>query len=155
MGRRARSVAFSSRRVRGSPVAVIRRNRRAIPGSLLRHLCDLRVRNFQSVLDRIAPTIQSTLQSDSVVRMARNFFLPPMRFIHDGLQLFYGQRGLRNQISLLVHPGTMGHINLDPVRSMLQLLAGGFSGFYWPVYYLRSFLHFLFWCVVLLVVIFG
>src|SRR6267154_402499 len=134
MGRRARSVAFSSRRVRGSPVAVVRRNRRAIPGSLLGHLRDLRVRYFQSVLDGIAPAIQSTLQSDSVVRMTRNFFLPPVRFVDDGLQLFHRQRGLRNQIPLFVHPGTMGHINLDPVRPMLQLLAGGFAGFYWAVY---------------------
>src|SRR5216684_3242247 len=141
MHRGARAVALSSRRIRGRPIAVIRRNRRAIPRALPRHLRDLRVRNLQPVLDRIATAIERALQSDSIVRMARHFLPPPVRLIHHGLQLFQRQGRLRNQIPLLVHPRAMRHVHLDPIRAMLELLPRGLACLHRTVDKLRAFRH--------------
>src|SRR5260370_2299595 len=90
------------------------------------------------MLDRIASAIQRTLQSDSVVCVARNFFTPPVRFIYDGFQFFQCERRLRNQIPLLVHPGTVRHVNLNPVAPMPELLSRAFARSHWAVAALRA-----------------
>src|SRR5579859_5628274 len=141
MHRRARPVALPRRRVRIRPVVVVRRKRRAIPRSLPLHLRDLLVRDFQPMLDGIASSIQCALQSNSVVRMARHFPLPAVRFVHDRFQFFNRQRRLRHQVPLLVHPRAVRHVHLDPVRSVLQLLPRGFPRFHRPIHKLRAFGH--------------
>ena len=110
--RRPRAVAFSRRSVRRCPIVVIRRKCGAIPRPLTQHLGDLRVGHFQTVLDGIASAIQGPLQTDSVVGMAGNFLLPSMGFVHDGFQLFHGQRRLRNKVALLVDPRAVRHVHL-------------------------------------------
>jgi len=45
---------------------------------------------------------------------------PAVRLVDDRLQLVHGERGLRDEISLLVHPRAVGHVDLDPVRSALE-----------------------------------
>ena len=125
-----RAVALSSRRIGRRPIVVVRRERRAIPSSLPLHLSDLRIGYFQSVFDRIASAVQSALQTDSVVGMARDFLSPSVSFIHDGFQLIDRQRGLRHEVPLLVHPGPVRHIDFQPVRAVLELFARRLSRFY-------------------------
>ncbi len=155
MPRRPRPVALSSRRIGGRPIAVIRRDRRAIPSSLARHLRDLRVGNFQPVLDGIASAIERALQSDSVVRVTSHFLSPSVRFIHNGFQFLERQRRLRNQFPLLVHPRAMCHVHLDPVRAVLELLPRGFARFHRTIHKLRALGHVQFRRVTLQVVAAG
>src|SRR5260370_41885716 len=138
MSRRPRAVTLSLCSLRRRPIVVIRRKRRTIPRPLALHLRDLRIGNFQSVLDGIASAIQRALKTDSVVRMARHFLLPTVRLVDNGLQLFYRQGRLRYKLALFVHPGAVRHVDLEPVRSMLELLAGGPSRFPPPLPHLRA-----------------
>jgi len=73
----------------------------AIPSPLAGHLRDLRVGDFQSVLDGIAAAVQRALQADAVVSVAGYFLLPSVRFVDDYFQFFYCQGGLRDQAPLL------------------------------------------------------
>ena len=72
---------------------------------------------------RVASAVQGALQSDAVVGMAGYLLAPAVGFVHDRLQFFDRQRGLRNQFAVLSHPGTMGHVNLDPVGAVVKLFA--------------------------------
>src|SRR5882762_4620519 len=144
MHRRPCAVTLSLRSVRRRPIVVIRRKSRAIPRPLALHLRDLRIRNLQSVLDRITSAVQRPLQTDPVVGVARHFPLPAVRLVYDRLQLFHRQRRLRNQVSLLVHPRPVRHVHLDPVRAVLQLLPRRLPRFHRPIHKLRAFGHFQF-----------
>ena len=64
-----------------------------------------------------------------------------MCFIDDGFQFFHRQRRLRHQLALLVHPRTVRHVHLDPVRAVLKLLPRCFSGFHRAVHDLRPLGH--------------
>src|SRR5258708_7372589 len=77
--------------------------------------------------------------------MARHFLLPTVRLVDNGLQLFYCQGRLRYKLALFVHPGAVRHVDLEPVCSVLELLAGGFAGFHWTVDELRALGHLQFW----------
>ena len=93
------------------------------------------------MLDRIAAAIERALQADAVVGVAGHFFAPAVRFVHDGFQLFERKRGLRDEISLFIHPRAMRHVHLDPIRSVIELLARGLARFHRPVHELRAFGH--------------
>src|SRR6185312_12009084 len=58
---------------------------------------------------------------------------PAVGFIDNRLQLFDRKRGLRNQISLVIDPRTMRHIDLDPVSAIVELFARGFTSLDWTV----------------------
>ena len=75
------------------------------------------------MLERVAAAIQGALQADAVVGMASHFLAPAVGFVHDRLQFFHGERGLGDQFAILSHPGTMGHVNLDPVGAVIELFA--------------------------------
>src|ERR1041384_2678928 len=92
---RAFPIALSFRGILSAPVAVIRSQSRAVPCSLLRHLRDLRIGDFQAVLDGIAAAIQGALQTNSVVGVTGYLFPPPIRFVNNRFQLLHRQRGLR------------------------------------------------------------
>src|SRR5712691_7768815 len=80
------------------------------------------------MLKGIASAVECTLQSLAVIDVACNFFLPAMDFIHYGLEFFHRKSRLGNQIALLVEPGAMGHVDLDPIHPVIQLLAGRLAG---------------------------
>ena len=129
MHRYALSITLAFGGIRGSPIVVVRAQGWAVPGSLLQHLGDGRVIEVETVFDRVAASVEPTMQSDSAVSMARNFFSPAVGFINDRFQFLDRQRRLRNQFAVFSHPGAMGHVDLDPVGAMGQLLAGGFARF--------------------------
>ena len=93
------------------------------------------------MLDGIASAIERALHSNPVVGVARDFFLPAMRLVHNGLQLFHCQRRLRHQVSLLVHPRPVRHVHLDPVRAVLQLLARRLARLDGTIHNLRALGH--------------
>ena len=95
----------------------------------------------QSMFDRIACAIQRALQTNSVVRVAGNFFSPAVRLVHNRFQFLHRQRRLRYQISLLVHPRAVRHINFQPVRSVIQLFACSLARFDRPVNNLCALRH--------------
>jgi hypothetical protein len=120
---------------------VVRTQRRAVPGALLQHLRNGRVVQIEPVLDGIAATVQCSMQPDASVRMAGDFLPPAMSFIDDGLEFFDGERGLRDQLAILANPGAMSHVYLDPIGSVIQLLARRFAGLDRSVDELRAFWH--------------
>ena len=129
------------RRVRRRPVVIVSGERRAVPCALLHHLRDLRVGDFQAVLDRVATAVQGALQADAVVSVASDFLSPAVGFVHDRLQFFHGQGWLRNQFAVLSHPGTMRHVDLDPVGAVVELFARRFARFDRTVDDLRALGH--------------
>src|ERR1051325_170501 len=88
---RAFPIALSFRGILSGPVAVIRSQSRALPCSLLHHLRDLRIGDFQAVLDGIAAAIQGALQTNSVVGVTGYLFPPAMRFVNNRFQLLHRQ----------------------------------------------------------------
>src|SRR5258706_14600979 len=44
-------------------------------------------------------------------------------------------------MTLFVYPRPVGHVNLQPVRAVLELLSRRFAGFNWPVDDLNAFWH--------------
>ena len=117
------AVALAVRRVGRGPVVIVRGQRGAVPRTLLHHLGDLRVGNFQAMFNRVATAIQSALQTDAVVSVTSYFPPPAVSFVHDRLQFFDGESGLRDQFAMLSHPGAMSHVNLDPVGAVVKLFA--------------------------------
>src|ERR1051326_4531447 len=113
---RAFPIALSFRGILSGPVAVIRSQSRAVPCSLLHHLRDLRIGDFQAMLDGIAAAIQGALQTNSVVGVTGYLFPPAMRFVNNRFQLLHRQSGLRYQISVPIDPRTMGHIRSEERR---------------------------------------
>src|SRR5690348_13218693 len=65
--------------------------------------------------------------------MACYAFTPAMGFIDDRLQLFDGESRLRYEIAFVIHPGAMRHVDLDPVRTIVELLARGFARLNWAI----------------------
>src|SRR4051794_16984606 len=63
------------------------------------------------------------MQALATVGVACHLVSPAVRFVADGLDLLNGQRGLRDQLAVLVGPGPMRHIDLDPVSAVIELLA--------------------------------
>src|SRR5205823_2948240 len=90
------AIALSRRCIGWPPIGVIDGKCGTVPGALLYHLGDLRVGNFEAMLNRIAATIQRALQSNSVVCMTCHFLGPSVSFVHDCLQLLDGESWLRH-----------------------------------------------------------
>src|ERR1700751_1591619 len=63
--------------------------------------------------------------------------MPAMRLIDDRLQLLDGKRGLRDELASIVHPRAMRHVHLDPVGTVIELLARRAPRFDRPVDQLR------------------
>ena len=120
---------------------IVGSERGAIPCALLHHLRDLRVGDFEAMLDRVATAVQGALQADAVVGMASHFLAPAVGFVHDRFQFFHGESGLRNQFAILSHPGTMRHVNLDPVGAVVELFARRLARLDRPVDDLRALGH--------------
>src|SRR6185312_9623884 len=135
---RTLSVALAVWSIRRGPIQVVGGQRGNIPCALFQHLRDGRVVQRQAVLNGIAPTIQRAMQTDAAVSMAGDFLLLPMGFIGNSLELFRGECWLGDQFALLVHPGAVRHVNLDPVGPVLQLLTRNLSQLNWPVSQLRA-----------------
>src|SRR5215469_9428230 len=114
MDRSSFTIAAAIGSVFGRPIIVVNRESGDIPGALLHHLCDLRVADVQTVLDRVTAAVERPLQSDTVVCVAGYFLAPSMSLVDDRLQLLDGERRLRDQIAVVVDPGAMSHVDLDP-----------------------------------------
>ena len=104
------------------------------------------------MLNRVASAIERALQTDSVVRMTRDFLRPAVRFIHNRFQFLYRQRRLRHESPFFIHPRPVGHVDLNPVRSVLQLLPCSFPRFYRAVHDLHPLGHVQLRCVIFQVV---
>src|SRR3954464_3318545 len=63
------------------------------------------------------------MQSLAVVGVAGDLGFPAVRLVDDRAQLVEGQRRLRDEVALLVEPRTVRHVDLDPVRAVIELLA--------------------------------
>ena len=90
---------------------------------------------------RVAAAVQGTLQADSVVGVASHFLAPAVGFVHDRLQFLHRKRGLRNQFAILSHPGTMRHVDLDPVGAVVKLFARRLARFDRTINDLRALGH--------------
>src|SRR6185312_1507 len=121
------------------PIVVVDGERRHVPGTLLHHLRDLRVGDFESMLDGIAAAVERALESDPVIGMACYALAPAVSLIDDGLQLFDRERRLRNEIAFVVHPGTMRHVHLDPIGAVVELLARSLARLDWTINELSAF----------------
>src|SRR5258707_8380924 len=86
------------------------------------NLRNLRGRNLQPVLNRVTSAIEGALQAETIVGVAGYLLPPTVRLVDDGLQLFDGRCGLRHEVTVLVEPRTMGHVDLDPVSPIVELL---------------------------------
>src|SRR5678815_1395220 len=75
--------------------------------------------------------------------------------VHDRFQFFHGESWLRNQFTVLSHPGTMSHVNLEPVSAMVELFARRLPRLHRPVDDLRTLGHVEFGSVALEVVAAG
>src|ERR1700741_2510727 len=60
--------------------------------------------------------------------MAGDLPVPPMRLIDDGPELFHREGGLRDERTLLIDPGAVRHVHLDPVGTVIELLARRLAG---------------------------
>src|SRR5207253_1513991 len=72
------------------------------------------------------------LQAFPAVSVASYLFSPAVSFVHNRAQFLHRQRRLRYQLAILANaavtnPGPMRHINLDPVRAVVELLARGLA----------------------------
>src|SRR6202049_2909726 len=93
------------------------------------------------MLNGVTAAIQGALQARPVVGVAGYLPAPSVRLVDNGLELLDGQGGLRNQRTLLIDPGTVRHIHLDPVRAVVQLAAPCFAPLDGPIDQLRAFWH--------------
>src|ERR1043165_5296858 len=127
----ALTVALAFRCVLRPPPVVIRRERGAIPRTLLHHLRDGRIVQLQAVLDGIATAVKGAMQPDSVISVAGHLSSPAVGFIDYSFDLLQRERWLRLQPALRVNPGAMRHVDLDPVGAVAKLLARGLAEFDW------------------------
>src|SRR5215469_2480760 len=74
--------------------------------------------------------------------MAGDLLAPPVGLVYNRAQFFDRQRGLRDQFAVLTHPGTVRHVDLDPVGAMIELFPRRLTGFDWTIGDLRSLGHF-------------
>ena len=93
------------------------------------------------MLNGVAPAIQGALQADAVIGVTGNVAAPAMCLINDRPEFFHRQRRLRHQRALLIDPGAVRHVHLDPVGAVIKLLAGRLARFNRPVDQLRSLGH--------------
>src|SRR5215471_14075682 len=96
------------------------------------------------MLDGIAPAIKRPVQPDTAVCVARDLLAPAMSLVGNRAQLFDRQRRLRNQFTVLAYPRTVRHVDLDPVRAMVELFPRRLAGLDGTVGNLRSLGHFKF-----------
>src|SRR5215471_3955956 len=75
-----------------------------------------------------------------------------MCFVDDGAELVDGKSRLRNEIALFVDPGAVGHVHLNPVCAVAQLLASCLARLYGTIDQLRAGGHVEFGSVILQVV---
>ena len=141
MNRGAFAVTLTCGRICRRPIGVVHAQRGTIPGALLQHLRNRRIVEIKAMLYGVATAVQGTLQANSTIDVACDFLAPSVRFINDGLQFFYGERWLRNQFAIFPQPGAMGHVNLNPIRAVIELFAGCLTCFDWPINELRSLRH--------------
>src|SRR5438105_11106515 len=94
-----------------------------------------------AVLDRIAAAVERALQADPTIGVAGHFPFPAVRLVDDRLDLLQRERRLADEVALLVDPGTVGHVDLDPVGALLELLAGRLARLDRAVDELRSLGH--------------
>src|SRR5262252_4864352 len=87
------------------------------------------------------------MQADPAISVTRHLLTPAMGLVHDCAQFLNGEGRLGNEFSILAHPGAMGHVHLDPVGAMIELLACCFTRFDRTIYDLRSLRHFEFRCI--------
>ena len=96
------------------------------------------------MLNGIAAAVQRALQTDAVICVTCHFLSPSVSFIHNRLQFLDGQSWLRHQFPVFPKPRPVRHINLDPVRAVVELLASRFPCFHRAIDHLYSFRHFQF-----------
>src|SRR5215469_7412573 len=73
------------------------------------------------------------MKSDAVVCVAGDLLAPAVCLVDNSFDLIERQRGLRVELALLVDPGAMGHVNLDPVRAVVKLLARSLASLNWSI----------------------
>src|SRR5215831_17990182 len=93
------------------------------------------------MLNGVATAVQCTMQPFAAVGMACNLVSPTMRFIDNCLQLLHCERRLRDELAILVCPRAMRHVHLDPVGSIVELLARRFPRLHRSVDYLYPLRH--------------
>ena len=68
--------------------------RGTVPCALFHHLGDLRVGDFQAMLNRVTAAIKGALQADAVVSVTCYFPPPAVGFVDDRFQFFHSESGL-------------------------------------------------------------
>src|SRR5258708_20903196 len=66
--------------------------------------------------------VDAVAQALAAERMTRRFFLMAMRFVYNGIDLFLGKRCLAPQLAVGFKFVVRGGVELDPVRSIVNLL---------------------------------
>jgi len=94
------------------------------------------------MFDGVTPTVEPAAQANTAVGVTGDFLSPTVSLVHNRAQLFDGKRGLRCQLAILSDPRTVRHIHLDPVRTVVELLARRLARFHRPVDNLGAFGHF-------------
>src|SRR5882724_3949021 len=82
------------------------------------------------------------MESHSAVGVAGDLLAPAVSLVDNGAKLFNGECGLRHQFSILADPGSMRHVDLDPVRAVVELLACRLARFHRAVDNLRALRHY-------------
>src|SRR5882724_4986482 len=149
MYRGAFAVALAIGGIFWRPIAVIHGQCRHIPRALLGHLSDRYVVQVEPVLNGVASTFDSAVQADAAIGVASDAFAPAVDFIGNRLQLLQGEGGLGDQLSMLSDPGTVGHVDFDPVGAVLELLARGLTRLDRAIDQLSSFWDVDFWRIAL------
>src|SRR5258708_28505762 len=67
--------------------------------------------------------VDAVAQALAAERMTRRFFLMAMRFVDNGIHLFFGKRCLAPQLAVGFKFVIRGGVELDPVRSIVNLFA--------------------------------
>ena len=93
------------------------------------------------MFDGVAAAIERALQANAVVSVAGDFPAPSMRLIDDRLEFLHRQRRLRHELSVLIEPGAMRHVHLDPIGAVIELFARRLARFDGPVDELRPLRH--------------
>src|SRR6185312_10150432 len=103
----ALAIALTIGRVLRRPIKVVGSKRRHVPGPLPEHLPNHTVCKSETVLNGIAAAIERALKADTAIGVARDLVLLAVRFVGHCPEFFCGERRLRNQVSLFVHPRAM------------------------------------------------
>src|ERR1700737_4163140 len=149
------SITLAIWRLRRGPVMIVGGKGGAVPRPLLHHLANLRVGDFQSVLEGMAAPDGGGVQAHAVVSVASHLPPPTVGFVHDGLQFLDRECWLRVQFTVLAYPRAMSHVNLDPIGPMIKLLASRLARLDRPVDDLRALGHVEFRSVVFQVIAAG